>query len=130
MKATIKRDFDYSPDGIRLVRLLAGETHDIRADLFDGLLAAGYIAAGEAPVRAKAARETPAPVADKPSGPDPITSPSDPLDALDALEQGEEAAVRHIGRGKYAIFRGDERLTDDAMTKPEAEAALAAMLGA
>lgn len=130
MKATIKQDFDYSPDGVRLVRLLAGETHDIRADIFDGLLAAGFLSAAEAPVKTKPAPERPAVAAGEPNDPGPITSPSDPLDALDALERAEDATVRHIGRGKYAIFRGDERITDDAMTKEQAEAALAAMLGA
>jgi hypothetical protein len=140
MKATIRQDFDYSADGIQIVRLFAGETHAIRPDLFPGLLAAGLItAAVEAPAPVippvKTPEKSPPAVGGEPIDPPPHTPTGeqmDALDALDALEAGdgvEKAVVRHIGRGKYAIFRGDERLTAEAMTKDEAEAALAAMAG-
>jgi hypothetical protein len=137
MKATIKKDFDYSADGIEIVRLIAGETYMIRPDLFPGLLAAGFIAnEGERPAPAKkpvrAAPEAPVVAAGEPELPAPVIPNADPLDALEALEAGDSAekpVVRHIGRGKYAIFNGDERLTADALTKDEAEAALAAMAG-
>jgi hypothetical protein len=38
--------------------------------------------------------------------------------------------VRHIGRGKYAVFKGRERMTDEAMTQAEAEGARNEMLRA
>lgn len=132
MKATVKQDFDYSHDGIRLVRLKAGETHAIRPDIFPGLLAAGLIAEeGAAPATSGSngpkVKEAPQPAAIEPEAPAAINPPAEAIDALDALETAEQEApmVRHIGRGKYSIFRGDERLTADAMTKEEAEAALA-----
>lgn len=37
--------------------------------------------------------------------------------------------VKHVGRGKYAVYRGDERLTDEPLTKEEAEAELARLGG-
>lgn len=49
-----------------------------------------------------------------------------------ASERHDHASlsVRHIGRGKYDLFRGDDRITHDAMTKDQAESALDAMTGA
>ncbi|MET3352372.1 UNVERIFIED_ORG: hypothetical protein ABID33_000255 [Xanthobacter viscosus] len=40
-----------------------------------------------------------------------------------------ELSVRHVGRGKWAVYRGDERLTEDALTKEEATSKLAEMQG-
>lgn len=35
--------------------------------------------------------------------------------------QPADRTVRHIGRGRFAVFRGDRRITDQPMTKAEAE---------
>ncbi|ABS68937.1 hypothetical protein [Xanthobacter versatilis] len=74
--------------------------------------------------------------------------PADVAQDLDAIGQGGEAgpaedaegaagaetnaaelSIRHVGRGKWAVYRGDERLTEDALTKEEATAKLAEMQG-
>lgn len=44
MKAVVKQDFDYSRDGLTIVRLRAGEVHDISDKLAPGLLDARLIA--------------------------------------------------------------------------------------
>lgn len=92
----------------------------------DGLLRAletgGYIKILEA-------KETPveAPAPDKA----PAVNPLHALDALDALEEVGDApeglTVKHIGRGRYAVHKGDERVTE-GMSKEDAEAALARMV--
>jgi hypothetical protein len=43
MKAVVKKPFDYSPDGISIVRLTDGETHDIADSVFPGLVEAGLV---------------------------------------------------------------------------------------
>lgn len=43
MKAVIKQDFDYSADGLRAIRLKAGEVHEISDSLVSGLSDAGLI---------------------------------------------------------------------------------------
>lgn len=53
----------------------------------------------------------------------PPAPPQPPVATPDALE------VKHVGRGKYAVYRGDERLTDEPLTKEEAEAELARLGG-
>lgn len=42
------------------------------------------------------------------------------------LEAAGGLSVRHIGRGRYAVHRGDERV-GDPMAKEDAEAAIAGM---
>lgn len=43
--------------------------------------------------------------------------------SIDPAEEFQPAdrTVRHIGRGRFAVFRGDRRVTDQPMTKAEAE---------
>lgn len=43
MKAIIRKDFDYSGDGISIIRLRKGETHEIADSLADGLLEEEFI---------------------------------------------------------------------------------------
>lgn len=38
-------------------------------------------------------------------------------------------SIRHVGRGKWAVYRGEVRLTEDALTKEEAASKLAEMQG-
>ncbi|MFG1371492.1 hypothetical protein V5F32_04880 [Xanthobacter oligotrophicus] len=49
--------------------------------------------------------------------------------AAGAQAVAAELSVRHVGRGKWAVYRGDERLTEDALTKEEATSKLAEMQG-
>ena len=44
MKAVVKQDFDYSRDGLTIVRLRTGEVHEISDKLAPGLLDARLIA--------------------------------------------------------------------------------------
>lgn len=74
--------------------------------------------------------------------------PADVAHDLDAIGQGGEAgpaedaegaagaetnaaelSIRHVGRGKWAVYRGEVRLTEDALTKEEAASKLAEMQG-
>lgn len=48
MNFVVVRDFNYSHDGIATERLKAGTTREIRAELADGLVAAGLIQHAEA----------------------------------------------------------------------------------
>lgn len=96
------KTFDYSHDGIRAETLRAGSIVEIKNDLVPGLIAAGCIG----PIVAQ-------PV-DEPQREDPAVEPG-------AL------SIKHTGRGRYAIYRGDERLTTDALDRVGAESALAAM---
>jgi hypothetical protein len=43
MKALVKKSFDYSPDGISVLRLNEGEAYDIADGVFAGLVEAGLI---------------------------------------------------------------------------------------
>jgi hypothetical protein len=43
MQFTVKRDFDYSADGLTIKRLRAGEIHEISDSLFLGLIEARLI---------------------------------------------------------------------------------------
>ncbi|MFG1330204.1 hypothetical protein V5F41_03010 [Xanthobacter autotrophicus] len=49
--------------------------------------------------------------------------------AASAPAVAAELSIRHVGRGKWAVYRGDERVTEDALTKEEATAKLAEMQG-
>lgn len=49
------------------------------------------------------------------------TTPAPPAPPQDA--EPSDLEVKHMGRGKYAVVRGDERLTTEPLTKEEAELA-------
>lgn len=60
---------------------------------------------------------------------EPETGPVEPeLDtgAHDGEPETGGLALKHLGRGRYAVYQGDERLTPDPLTKAEAEAFMAA----
>lgn len=112
MKAVILKPFAYSVDGLTSKNLERGAVVDIRDDIAAGLMAEGFIRKESAP----AAVEHPAPA---------------PHHAAHHAHEetrvgGDDLHVKHIGRGKFDLFLGHERLTHDAMTREEAEAALAA----
>lgn len=114
MLAIIKKPFPYAHDGIHVEELAAGSRREIADGVFDGLEAAGYV-------------EAPKPEAIAPIAP-PAEEETSASEEETSSPESAELSVRHIGRGKYGVFRGDERLTFDAMTKDEADAALAAMI--
>lgn len=114
MRARVLAQFSYSADGINSLTFSAGDVLDVKDDLAPGLIAAGLIKA-----------ETPGRV---------VSGSIAPIDAEKLLHRPKSdpgvedlEVVRHIGRGRYAVFRGGERLTHDALTKDQADAALAAM---
>lgn len=45
--------------------------------------------------------------------------------AAETGDLGGEITIKHVGRGKYALFRGEERLTEEPLEKDEAETELA-----
>jgi hypothetical protein len=104
------------PHGITTAVLKAGEIHDVRDDLVAGLRKAGFV--GDVP-KARS-EELPAPPAEE-------RGESAGQETTEDAPSNGELALRHIGRGKFAVYRGDERLTTDPLTKDEAGAALAAM---
>lgn len=55
MKYAVLRAFQYSPDGVRVVDLAAGSSEEIRADLVEGLKAAGFIGDPDAPAEPRIA---------------------------------------------------------------------------
>jgi hypothetical protein len=53
MRATIRQDFDYSTDGLTIMRLRAGEVHDISDSMANGLVEARLIEPWKEPVVAE-----------------------------------------------------------------------------
>jgi hypothetical protein len=106
------------PLGLTTALLNAGEIHEVRDDLVSGLRKAGFV--GDVPEARSG--EPPAP----PAAEEGVSAGQEMTE--DAPPNGE-LALRHIGRGKFAVYRGDERLTPEPLSKDEAGAALAAMSG-
>ena len=110
MQVEILRAFTCSREG-GSVDLKPGDAFDIPDRLGDRLAAAGYVRAVEPAI--------------PPSKPENRTD--DPPGDDDAQVQAGDLSVRHIGRGRWAVFRGEDRLTNDAMTKDAAIATMAGM---
>lgn len=97
--------------------------------------------AGDAPSEPNPAEQPGEPSApETPGAPETETQPEEAGPSSDASEPplappqppaatAEDLEVKHVGRGKYAVYRGDDRLTDDPLTKEEAEAELARLGG-
>lgn len=109
MRAKVLKAFSYSADGLRLQPLSPGDVLDIADDMALGLMVEGFI---------DEAVETPPP------------PPPAPERRYEHHPAHEGLHIKHIGRGKYAVMRGDERLTHDPLEKDEAESALADLLDA
>jgi len=125
MFAKVVKRFEYSDDGIRLRSVEPGEIIDFADGCAPGLVAAGLIA-----------RELV--VA-------PISRAGDKIaaglnDAI-AIARGEvepahvyvsavpnDLSVRDLGKGWFAVFRGDEKVTKSVRSKDDAEAEMAEML--
>lgn len=96
VKGVVLKPFGFSVDGINIRHYEPGDKVEIFDAIAKGLLAEGFMR-----------------LADEPA-------------ASVQTKVGEgELSVRHIGRGKYGVFRGEQRLTDNPLDKDEAEAALA-----
>jgi hypothetical protein len=134
MRVKILQPFTCSRDG-GSVDLKAGQEADIFGDaLLRALEDGGYI-------RAIASETTLAAIAELERGDGKRVETVDALmvalnddaaEELEAIDDVDNAApenltVKHIGHGRYAVHKGDERVTDP-MTKEDAEAALAGML--
>lgn len=101
MRAKVIKRFGYSHNGIDIKELAPGAIEDFHDRHIPGLVAAGYLSL--------------------------IDAANAPSTAVAAEQADDDLTVKHIGRGRYAVFSGDTRLTEDALDKDEAEAALAAM---
>jgi hypothetical protein len=156
MRAVVKKPFDLSHDGIHVISVRVGEEHDIDESIFPGLEKAGYVKKAPAPEPVTAApadaevldsrvfeadeiaqdAEGDALTSVAPEDAEAVESGGQIKSAEDApTEQAQPKAphdiyVRHIGRGKYAVFNGARRLTEEAMTQAQAQAARDAMLRA
>jgi hypothetical protein len=156
MLAVVKKPFDLSHDGIHVISVGVGEEHDIDESIFPGLEKAGYVKKAPAPepvtaapadaealdTRIFEARE----IAQDEEGVALTSVAPEEAEAIESSGQVESAEgapteqdepkaprdiyVRHIGRGKYAVFNGARRLTEEAMTQAQAQAARDAMLRA
>lgn len=132
MRVEILRPFVCStPAGSR--ELAPGDRFDVPDRLIAALTASGYVRPAEdlairptiapqMPANGPTVARAPIPAPALPKAPNPASEPAG------AALSAEPLHVRHIGRGRYAIFRGDERLTHDAMTREQAEAALTRMV--
>lgn len=133
MRVKILQPFTCSHDG-GSVDLKAGQEADIFGDaLLRALEDGGYI-------RAIASETTLAAIAELNRGEGKrvetvdalmaeLNDAAEELEAIDEVDNAspENLTVKHIGRGRYAVHKGDERVTDP-MTKEDAEAALAGMV--
>lgn len=75
MKARVLQPFGYSPDGIRVLPLVAGDVAEIRDALVPGLTEAGYIAAPEASAETTEPAAAPADPGDRDPELDPPPAP-------------------------------------------------------
>jgi hypothetical protein len=105
MRVRILKSFPFYQNGNTRREAVAGHDEDIPDALVDGLSAAGYVEKASLPAMALA-----------------VALPNE-------RHRGAPLSVRHIGRGKYDVFSGDERVTHEAMGKEAAEEALAEMKG-
>lgn len=113
MKAVVLKPFNFSVDGLRSVSVTKGDVIDIPDQIFAGLRSERFIDAHGAPA-------APAPRPVEPIAPAaPVAPPQETKVSEGRLH------LRHIGRGKYGVFRGETRLTHDPLEKHEAESALA-----
>lgn len=103
-KARVLKPFGYSVDGLHITEYKPGDVGEFFDAIADGLIQEGHIK---------------------------IIDGSSPQPPVIETKVGDgELHVKHIGRGKYAVYRGSERLTHDPLEKDEAESALAEMVGA
>lgn len=149
MRGVVLKPLPWSGDGITVELLSVGDDRDFGRH-FGGLRDVGYVRAPE--VQAfQGAPETKADPQDG-VGNEPASAEDSGAPLLSS-EQGSpasggdgntetgtgaaasgggirvELAIRHVGRGKWAVYRGDERLTEDALTKDEAAARLVELQG-
>lgn len=106
IKVHVLRSVPVSDDGITARHIVAGTEDEVPAGLYIGLLREGYVRAPDGAHAIRAA-EPEAPVA-----PPPKPSADDDLE------------VKHVGRGKWFIVRGEERVQGPFDGRDEAEAAL------
>lgn len=95
VKVRVLRSVPVSDDGIHARQILAGTEDHVPSGLYIGLFRERYV--------------------------DPLDAPV----ALPAVEPAEPLEVKHVGRGKWYVVRGEERVKGPFADKDDAEAALA-----
>jgi hypothetical protein len=135
MKAKVLKPFKYAHDGIRVVDLAVGDEVEIVDGVVVGLVQGGFIELIGEPLNlpeGETAPELP-----------PLTGGEEMVEGQAGTNSGDEAAasesganagdhaddlhIHHTGRGRWAVFDGQKRLTEEPLTKAEAEAKLAEM---
>lgn len=67
--------------------------------------------------------------------PAPVAESTDPAPAVDEIVAAPASDpnplhIKHVGKGRFAVMRGEERLTPEPLTKEKAEARLAELAAA
>lgn len=101
IRVRVLRSVPVSDDGIRARQIVAGTEDEIPAGLYIGLFRERYVDPLEATEVVAA----------------PVAEPD--------LEPSEGLEVKHVGRGKWYVVRGDDRVKGPFDDKDDAEVALA-----
>lgn len=117
MKVLALKRFSFSSDGMTISEAAPGDEIEIPDGLFPGLHGDGF-------VRPRGAHGTPQPAVEAAPQPSPAPPVANPVQTA-----GAPLRVRHVGRGQYAVFKGETRLTHEALDKHVAEAAMADLAG-
>lgn len=101
VRVRVLRSVPVSEDGIRARQIVAGTDDVVPAGLYIGLFRERYVD----PLEATEAVAV------------PVAEPT--------LEPSEQLEVKHVGRGKWYVVRGEDRVKGPFDDKDDAEAALA-----
>lgn len=116
MLAKVLKPFAYAADGIHSEQLEVGAERDFDDCCVPGLIAAGLIA-NLGPHRAETPYEK---LPEIPAQPE--------LGQVELEPVPIALAVRDLGKGWFAVFRGDEKLTKSVRSKSDAEVEMAGIL--
>jgi hypothetical protein len=123
MFAKVMKPFEYSADGINSRTVHIGEVLNFSDDCAPGLAAAGLIAE---PVLAECKMEPL--IAETPYTKLPDVPAQPEFDQVELEPLQGALSIRDAGKGWFAVFRGEEKLTKSFRSKSEAESAMAAMM--
>lgn len=110
MRGVVLQPFPWSRDGIHVEDLTIGDVREFQPGIFGGLERGGFIAGCDEsgkPLQARQAVDAAGGVA--------ITTVS-----KGASDSPGDLTVRHIGAGRYAVFRDEDRLTLEPLSKEDA----------
>jgi len=125
MRAKVLKEFPYAADGVHSEQMMVGAEREFDDGCAPGLVTAGLIAelgSSKAVIRmAPSYAETPyTELPEVPAQPE--------LGQVELEPASGALSVRDLGKGWFAVFRGDEKLTKSVRSKAEAEAEMTEML--